>query len=131
MMRLPTLLLVATLFAVLSCKEEPTPEELASRAAKEYYEHLVAGRYADYLAGMTGTDSIPEAYREQLLVNARQFMASQKAEHGGISEVRVVNAKTDSLSLRTDVFLLLCFGDSVKEEIVVPMVEQGGRWMMR
>lgn len=131
MRRLP-FLLIALLAVAVSCKEEkPSPEELASRAAKEYYEHLAAGRYAEYLSGMAGTDSIPATYREQLLVNAKQFVARQQADHGGISEVRALNVVTDSVARRTDVFLLLCFGDSVKEEVVVPMVERDGRWLMR
>jgi hypothetical protein len=31
----------------------------------------------------------------------------------------------------TNVFLVLCFGDSVNEEIVVPMVERNGNWRMK
>lgn len=126
------LLFLAVLAAAVSCKNDsPSREELASKAAEEYYGHLVAGRYDDYLAGVCGADSLPASYREQLLVNARQFMAAQQAEHGGICDVRVVNAVTDSLTGRTDVFLMLCFGDSVREEVVVPMVESGGRWLLR
>lgn len=131
-MRLLPIFFLTVLMAVLSCKgNKETPADRAARAAKEYYDHLVAGRYADYLAGRVGTDSIPETYREQLLVNARQFMAQQTKEHGGISEIRVVRAEADSAGLSANVFLLFCFGDSVKEEVVVPMVASGERWMMR
>ena len=31
----------------------------------------------------------------------------------------------------SDVFLVLCLGDSLNEEIVVPMVHHKGRWLMR
>jgi hypothetical protein len=27
--------------------------------------------------------------------------------------------------------LMLCYGDSTSEEVVVPMVERNGRWMMK
>ena len=45
--------------------------------------------------------------------------------------MRVVSAKTDTLQKYTNVFMMLCFGDSTNEEIVVPMVERDGRWMMK
>lgn len=109
----------------------PKPDELASKAAEEYYGHLVAGRYEEYLSGMVGLDSIPESYREQLSVNTKQFMATQQKEHNGIKDFNVVRAVADSSGHRVDVFIMLCFGDSVKEEIVVPMIERDGRWMMR
>ena len=83
------------------------------------------------MQGISDIDSLPPVYRDQLLVNVKQFMARQKAEHGGISEVRAVTFKSDSLQHRTDVFLMLCYGDSTKEEIVVPMVERGGAWRMK
>lgn len=114
-----------------ACSDGPKPEELAARAAKSYYDHLTAGRYADYVAGIIGSDSLPAAYREQLLTNAKQFMALQKEEHGGISEVRIVSAVTDTVRRQTDVFLMLCFGDSLKEEVVVPMVERPSGWKMK
>ena len=53
------LCIVAAAFA--ACKEEPKPGELAAKAAVEGYGHLIAGRYADYLAGVAGADSLPAA----------------------------------------------------------------------
>ena len=110
---------------------QPTPEELASLAAKGYYDHLIHGEYELFLEGVDLPDD--PGYRSQLLDNYQQFMATQQSLHGGIREVRVVRAKTDSIQLQpyTSVFLTLCFGDSTNEEIVVPMVERDGRWRMR
>lgn len=122
---------VAVVALMLSCGKEPSREELAGQAAKACYDHLIAGRYDEFVAAAAGTDSLPAAYREQLVVNARQFVALQKSDHKGISSVEVLRAKTDSLSGQTCVFLMMCFGDSTREEIVVPMVEHNGRWMMR
>jgi hypothetical protein len=45
--------------------------------------------------------------------------------------VRTVRASTDSVQKFTNVFLMLCFGDSTNEEIVVPMVERNGSWRMK
>ena len=112
----------------------PTPEVLASLAAKGYYEHLVRGEYKQFLEGkeLLALDTIGTINRmEEQEVNLRQFMARQESEHRGIREVRISNAKTDSIEKYTNVFLVLCFGDSTNEEIVVPMVERDGRWRMK
>src|SRR5574344_2750078 len=55
----------------------------------------------------------------------------QKKQHQGINGVKIVTAKTDSVTNVTNVFLTLCFGDSVNEEIVVPMIEKNGVWKMK
>lgn len=123
------LCIVAAAFA--ACKEEPKPGEQAAKAAVEGYGHLIAGRYADYLAAVAGADSLPAAYREQLLAGAKQFMARQREEHGGIARVSVVKYVADSVARQTNVFLLLCFGDSTREEVVVPMVEGPSGWRMK
>lgn len=130
-MRLVQILCLVSVVLAVSCKEEPSPEELAAKAAKTYYDHLISGNYSEYLSGLDGTEGIPESYREQLLVNAKQFVLSQKDMHNGIGEVRVLRSQTDSIGGYTNVFLLLCFGDSVKEEVVVPMVSRNGEWKMK
>jgi len=125
---------LALLFAVLAwaCEEKIAPEDMAAMSAKGYYGHLIAGEYDAYLAGINGVDSLPAGYREQLITNARQFMARQKEEHGGIAGVEVIRAKADSTSGYVNVFLLLTFADSLHEEIVVPMLETSlAEWRMK
>ena len=107
-------------------------EELASLAAKGYYEHLIHGEYEHFLEGKDGLDSnIDKEYWDQLLGNCHQFSRQQENSHRGVREVRVVTAKTDTVQKYTNVFIVLCFGDSTNEEIVVPMVERDGRWLMK
>ena len=115
----------------MSCGN-PTAEEMASLAAKGYYEHLIHGEYEQFLQGKAGLNKhSEEEYWNQLRDNCHQFVHQQEQAHRGIHEVRVVNAKTDTLQKYTNVFMMLCFGDSTNEEIVVPMVELDGRWYMR
>ena len=123
---------------VLGACGSATKEELASLAAKGYYEHLIHGEYEQFYEGMaerTQPDgkalSDEDAYRRQMLDNLRQFMARQEKEHRGVLEVRVSNATTDTVQQFTNVFLVLCFGDSTNEEVVVPMEEHQGQWRMR
>ena len=129
-MKLLGLMGLMGLMGLIGCSRL-SPEEQASLAAKGYYTHLVEGEYDQFLEGRVGNDSLPDDYREQLLAGCRQFMAQQQTAHHGIREVRVSNAKTDTLAGYTNVFLILCYGDSVDEEIVVPMVERNGRWQMK
>ena len=119
-----------SLFFSTQCAEL-SPEEQASLAAKGYYQHLVAGEYEKFLQGKDGSDSLPEAYREQLLTGYKQFMAQQEREHQGIREVQMSTVRKDTLTDYMTVMLILCFGDSTNEEIVVPMVEHDGRWRMK
>jgi hypothetical protein len=76
-------------------------------------------------------DSLPDDYRSQLIEGYKQFIAQQQSARNGITEVRVSRAYTDSLADYTSVLLMLCYGDSTTEEVVVPMVECQGRWMMK
>ena len=129
---------VIVLLAVLTACGSATKEELASLAAKGYYDHLIHGEYEQFYEGMDqrtlpdGTTLSDEAvYRSQMLDNLRQFMARQAQEHRGVLEVRVSNATTDTVQQLTNVFLVLCFADSTNEEIVVPMVERDGAWRMK
>ena len=123
--------LVYLVFLVAACGG-PSREELASLAAKGYYEHLIHGEYEQFYEGMDQRElSGEESYRSQMLDNLRQFMARQEQEHRGVLEVRVSNVTTDTVQQLTNVFLVLCFGDSTNEEVVVPMVERNGAWRMK
>ena len=109
----------------------PTREELASLAAKGYYQHLIDGDYDHFIEGHVMADSLPNDYRSQLNDAFAQFLAQQTSSRGGIREVRVSRAFTDSTQNYTSVLLMLCYGDSTTEEVVVPMIERDGRWMMK
>jgi len=128
MRKLGVLVLLIPLLAACS---SPSKEELAALAAKGYYQHLVDGEYEHFVDGRLMADSLPADYRSQLIEGYKQFIAQQQATRGGISEVRVSRAFTDSTTHYTSVLLMLCYGDSTSEEVVVPMVERNGRWRMK
>ena len=113
-------------FLLFSCGSA-TKEELASLAAKGYYDHLIHGEYEQFYEGLDhrtlsdGTTlSTDSAYRSQMLDNLRQFMAQQEQAHRGVLEVRVSNATTDTVQQLTNVFLVLCFADSTKVDKRLP-----------
>ena len=116
---------------VVACSTGVSREEQAALAAKGYYAHLVQGEYEQFLEGRFMADSLPADYRSQLIEGYKQFVAQQLEARKGIQEVSVSRAYTDSLAGYTNVLLMLCYGDSTTEEVVVPMVERDGRWMMK
>ncbi|MBE6267363.1 MAG: hypothetical protein E7102_13015 [Prevotella ruminicola] len=130
MRKLVYLVLLVFLAQWAACSS-PTREELASLAAKGYYQHLIEGDYNHFLEGRVMADSLPDNYRSQLIDGYSQFLAQQVKARGGINEVRISRAFTDSTQQYTSVLLMLCYGDSTSEEVVVPMVERNGRWMMK
>ena len=116
---------------VVACSTGVSREEQAALAAKGYYTHLVQGEYEQFVEGRFMADSLPADYRSQLIEGYKQFVAQQLEDRKGIQEVSVSRAYTDSLAGYTNVLLMLCYGDSTTEEVVVPMVERDGRWMMK
>lgn len=130
MRKLVYLVLLVFLAQWAACSS-PTREELASLAAKGYYQHLIEGDFDHFLEGRVMADSLPDDYRSQLIDGYSQFLAQQVKARGGINEVRISRAFTDSTQQYTSVLLMLCYGDSTSEEVVVPMVERNGRWMMK
>ena len=130
MRKLVYLVLLVSLAQWAACSS-PTREELASLAAKGYYQHLIEGDFDHFLEGRVMADSLPDDYRSQLIDGYSQFQAQQVKARGGINEVRISRAFTDSTQQYTSVLLMLCYGDSTTEEVVVPMVEHDGRWMMK
>ena len=127
------LLLFLPLSLLVACGESTGPDasELAAQSAKVYYEQLLKGDYASFVDGTYRADSIPKSYREQLIANAKMFVGQQNDEHHGIKEVRVIRATADTARHAATVFLGFVYGDSLNEQVVVPMVERGGVWYMR
>lgn len=115
-----------------SCrKDEVRPEDIALQAAKVYYDQLLRGDYDAYVDGTLHGDSVPPAYRRQLVLNMQMFVERQQGEHKGIVSVTPLRAVADSTLNCVNAFLTVAYADSVQEEIVVPMVEKGGVWYLR
>lgn len=119
------------LVACSSAPSGPTAAQLAAQAAKVYYEQLLQGDYPSFVDGRYQPNRIPRGYRDQLIANARMFIGQQEKEHKGLKAVEVTDARADTAKHVANAFLTFHYGDSTKEEVVVPMVEHGGVWYMR
>ena len=112
-------------------KKEIKPEEMALRMAKVHYEQLLSGDYASFVDGMSYNDTVVPAYREQLITNMKMYIGQQKKEHQGIKQVLPLRAVHDTVNHTFNAFLMMCYNDSTKEQVVVPMVEKEGVWLMK
>jgi len=118
----------ALIFTACSHKDEG---KVAANAAKLYYENLIAGKYNDFVDGIYRPAQIPETYRTQLIESAKMFVRQLETEHRGVREIRVSNGVLDSTSTSASAYLVLCFGDSTSEEMLVPMVKHDDLWLMK
>lgn len=126
------LIYIAIFLGVLSACSQETPEERAAKAAQEYFTMLKDNPEA-FLDAKVGADSLPAVYRAQMKKVYEQFVSEINEKHGGIREVRISDnvARQDTVQGFTYAFLILCFNDSIQEEIAVPMVEQNGLWLLK
>lgn len=126
------LFFLLSVMSLFSCKEKtPDPGFYAGIAAKGYYDMLLEGRYDEFVEGQNMPHRIPEGYRQQLVLNAKMFVEQQKNEHRGMKAFQILDAKADTVHHLADVYLSVTYGDSTKEQIVVPMVEVEKKWKMR
>lgn len=121
-------------FSLSSCKEEKpaTPQEqIAGRAAVQYYGYL---QHRDFPAFVDGTyfgKPIPKEYRALLEKNAENFVHDQDSLRRGIKSVKFSRANLMNDTTLAAVYLNISFGDSTTEEVLVPMIKRKDVWYMK
>ena len=129
---LSILIAVALLLAACGEKKQDIDQgKLAAKAAKHYYEQLLKGDYEAFLNNENRTNNLPDNYRKQLLLNLKQFVAQQDSVHHGIDSITLGASHFSAKDNTASVFLLFCYGDKTTEQVVVPMVKERGKWILR
>ena len=129
---LSILIAVALLLAACGEKKKNVDQgKLAAKAAKYYYEQLLKGDYEAFLNNENRTNNLPYNYRKQLLLNLKQFVAQQDSVHHGIDSITLGASHFSAKNNTASVFLLFCYGDKTTEQVVVPMVKERGKWILR
>lgn len=130
-MRKPFYILLALMMCLMACSKGNEATQPASDAAVEYYTLLVDSQYNEYVKHIYFKGPIPESYREQIIENTRMFVRDIDEKHRGLKSVSVSRATENKEMGGVDVFLNVTFGDSLVEEIVVPMIKSGDIWLMK
>ena len=129
---LSILIAVALLLAACGEKKQDIDQgKLAAKAAKHYYEQLLKGDYEAFLNNENRTNNLPDNYRKQLLLNLKQFVAQQDSVHHGIDSITLGASHFSAKDNTASVFLLFYYGDKTTEQVVVPMVKERGKWILR
>ena len=129
---LSILIAVALLLAACGGKKQDIDQgKLAAKAAKHYYEQLLKGDYEAFLNNENRTNNLPDNYRKQLLLNLKQFVAQQDSVHHGIDSITLGASHFSAKDNTASVFLLFYYGDKTTEQVVVPMVKERGKWILR
>ena len=132
--------IAVTVFAVALAVSTPTAcgnKDAAPRhaepqdAAMAYYEKLIAGDYAGFVAGMESCDDKPGFYREQMVTLMKQHYQTEAEENGGIDSVSVARTVMVQDTLAANVFLNITYKNDSTEEIVQPMVWDGKSWRLQ
>ena len=126
--------IIFVLTFLLSCSEGGTnladfSSKGARRAAEYFYSLLANGQGQGYVDNMHETSSMDSCKYVQFVDLMNQFLHEEKELRGGILHAKA-NRDTivDTVSM---VFLDVQFGDSTREEIMLPVVYTRGRWWIR
>ena len=126
---LPLLLLLL----IVGCNREGDhyTHRSVRQAAERFYAHLIEGRYDDYVSARYDSDSLPQAYRSQLIDLAAQFMVQQRKTRGGILSATAMADTLIEADSSARVRLDLVFADSLREEISIALVFRNEKWKMK
>ncbi len=103
----------------------------AAEAAQAYYQKLFEGDYLSFVEAHHGHRFLPEAYRKQMVDNAKMFVFKMRSEKKGVDSVLVAKGIFHDTDSTAEAFLILKFGNREREQIVVPMISADHKWLLR
>ena len=106
--------------------QPPTADEVMA-----YYELYRSGNYADYVKAMQSCDDKPADFCKQMADALKQHAARIKAEKGGAVSAEFLRTEMHAEHSAADAYLSVTYGDSTKEEIVLPLVFWQDKWRLK
>ena len=101
----------------------------ARKAAEHFYGILSKGEGKAYVDNMHQAASMDSCKYAQFVDLIDQFIHEEKQVRGGILSASACEDRmVDTVSY---VQLEVLFGDSTREEVILPVVYSGGRWWVR
>lgn len=101
------------------------------KVAVGYVESLYGGDFNKAALHTTGADQASPQYREHLSLLYRNVVENNLSEHGALKKVECYNIKEDNEHHCADVYMRLTFADSTVQDILLPMEEHSGQWLMK
>ena len=106
--------------------QPPTADEVMA-----YYELYRSGNYADYVKAMQSCDDKPADFCKQMADALKQHAARIKAEKGGAVSAEFLRTELHADHSAADAYLSVTYGDSTKEEIILPLVFWQDKWRLK
>ena len=106
--------------------QPPTAKEVM-----EYYELYRSGNYAEYVKAMQSCDDKPADFCKQMADALKQHAARIKEEKGGTVSAEFLRTELHAEHFAADAYLSVTYGDSTKEEIVLPLVFWQEKWRLK
>ena len=122
-----------SVLSVLSCSKGRDLADFSSSgaegAAEYFYGMLASGQAQSYVDNMQDASAMDSCKYAQFVDLMEQFLHEEKELRGGIlSATAERDTMVDTISM---VYLNVHFGDSTREEIILPVVYTRGRWWIR
>ena len=128
------LIIAAALLTLSSCSGRKDPVSTSSdpgKAALTYYGYLADKEYEQYVGAMLLGDSLPQSYRADMTAVIKCYVEREEREKGGIKDVTLSSVRKAADGNSAKVLLNIQFGDSIKEEVLLSLVQKDNRWFIR
>lgn len=125
---LPVAVAVATML-VYSCGKKE--EQEIGKLAVGYVESLYGGDFNGAVNHTAGADEASRQYREHLALLYQNVVDSNLVAHGALTKTECYRVKEDKEHHYADVYVRLTFADSTRQDILLPMEEHSGQWMVK
>ena len=125
-------LLLSLLLA--ACSSSNSGDGLQPPSAKEvmeYYELYRSGNYAEYVKAMQSCDDKPADFCKQMADALKQHAARIKEEKGGTVGAEFLRTELHAEHSAADAYLSVTYGDSTKEEVILPLVFCQDKWRLK